>query len=752
MVAEPNNMISEAIDSGIGTSKVANITLTSSIDSLSDVDLFRFELESGAGIIIDLDSLDPPGNTTGLDSYLRIFDSEGNELAFNDDYSPESETFSTDSYLGFIANQTGTYYVGVSSIANSNYNPINGNNSDVGAEDFVTTDYNLNLEIVEVIADEDDNNTISEAIATNRDDSGDTVVKGEIELEADVDLFEFELAAGQGIRIASSADDSDSSLDSYLRIFDGSGNELAFDDNSTYNASTPAEATTDSAIAFAPETPGAYYVGVSSAGNFDYDSVNGNTNLNFSPNTGFSTGKYQLELEVVDIVPDTDDNNTIAEAKNSGVASGGERSGIVNGTIDPELDVDVFRVNLGSGDGVYLDIDALTGLDSQLNSFLRIFDESGNELAFDDNDEANFTGDLSTDSAIAFAPETPGEYFIGVSAAGNFDYDVVNGRNNFSSNIVSPFSTVGNYELAIDIVAVTPDEDPDNTITEATATGISSTGETNTVVTEAIDSFFDVDLYQFQLDAGEGINIDINAAIADSELDSYLRLFDESGNELAIDDDDDNNLGDDTTADSLLNFVADTSGTYFLGISSAGNTDYDAVAGRDNFSNNSGLSAGSYELVMEVSEVIPDTDLDNTIVEATATGISSTGTTSTTIDNAIANNRDVDLYQFQLNQGDTITFDVDAAILGTGLDSVLRLFDSSGVEIANNDDGTASDETSSTDSLLEYTATANGEYYLGVSSFANFNYDPLNGSTNFSNDVGSSSGDYSLTINIAEEI
>ncbi len=206
---------------------------------------------------------------------------------------------------------------------------------------------------------------------------------------------------------------------------------------------------------------------------------------------------------------------------------------------------------------------------------------------------------------------------------------------------------------------------------------------------------------------------------------------------------------EDTTADSLLNFVADTSGEYYIGVSSEGNTNYDVVNGSNNFSNASGFSTGSYQLEIDISTVINDDDIDNTISEAIDTGISSVGERSTTISDTIAPASDVDLYKFQLDRGDTITLDIDAAIQDSSLDSVLRLFDGAGNEIANNDDGFASDETSSTDSLLEFTAEIDGEYYLGVSSFPNFEYDPINGSTNFSNDIGTSSGDYDLTMVIS---
>ena len=47
---------------------------------------------------------------------------------------------------------------------------------------------------------------------------------------------------------------------------------------------------------------------------------------------------------------------------------------------------------------------------------------------------------------------------------------------------------------------------------------------------------------------------------------------------------------------------------------------------------------------------------------------------------------DVDLFQVQLDLGDRLTIDIDAEINGSSLDSILRLFDSEGNEVAVNDD------------------------------------------------------------------
>ena len=742
MATEPNNLISEATDSEVSSAENQSVTFSGRIDTISDIDLYGFELNEGEGITLDIDTVNAANNTANFDSYLRVFDADGQELAFNDDYSLDSEEFSLDSYIGFIANSTGEYYVGISSFANQNYNLVDGNNVNQSRATFIAGDYDLTLDIVEVVTDDDPDNTIAEATNTEiGNEIRDTVIDAEIETEADVDFYRFELGQGEGIEINALADNSE--LDSYLQLFDADGNELAFNDNSD----DPNNITNDSAIAFAPEA-GEYYVGVSSAGNYDYDEVNGDTNLNFSSNTGISTGNYQLQLEVVEVVADEDPDNTIAEAIVSNVSSGLD-SAVFSGEIDAEFDVDVYQFQLAAGEGVNLNINAEV-LDSELNSFLRVFDSQGNELAVDDNNDANFTGDFSTDSNLTFVPETSGEYYVAVGTSGNFDYDPLNGRNNFSRDPISPFSTTGNYELEISAVEITEDSDPDNTISEATAIGVSQAGTSSKVISGEIDPASDVDLYQFELNRGEGITVNVDTA--QSELDSYLRLFDSQSNELAFDNDDEGEFAEDSGTDSLLNFAAENSGTYFIGISSDGNTNYDAIAGKNNLTPTTGFSTGSYELALEISAIVSDSDPDNTISEAVDTEVSSQARQSASFSDAIDSQEDVDLYRFQLDRKDTIALDLDAADLGSKLDSVLQIFDKDGNQLASNDDGSASDEDSNLDSYLEFTAETTADYYIGASSYGNFNYDLINGSNNFSNNFGSTTGSYSLAIDITESI
>ena len=80
-----------------------------------DVDLFKVVLKAGQSFTIDVDARSLPSSST-LDSYIRLFDSRGRELARNDDANG-----SLDSLLSVITRTAGTYYVGISGYGNSGY-------------------------------------------------------------------------------------------------------------------------------------------------------------------------------------------------------------------------------------------------------------------------------------------------------------------------------------------------------------------------------------------------------------------------------------------------------------------------------------------------------------------------------------------------------------------------------------------------------------------------------------------------------
>jgi hypothetical protein len=121
-------------------------------------------------------------------------------------------------------------------------------------------------------------------------------------------------------------------------------------------------------------------------------------------------------------------------------------------------------------------------------------------------------------------------------------------------------------------VIVTPDQtaaipkEKNDTLATAIATGLSSaTPGTYVARGEIGDNNFqslDVDLYKVQLNAGDELHADIDAQAFGSSFDSLMRIFDASGRPLAGDDDEVNG-----GFDSHLEFVAPSTGTYYVGIS-----------------------------------------------------------------------------------------------------------------------------------------------------------------------------------------
>ncbi|MEL4895301.1 calcium-binding protein, partial [Crocosphaera sp. Alani8] len=81
-------------------------------------------------LTVDIDSI--PYEIEGiddiqrLDSELRLFDAEGNELLLVTGAAAPDEIFTAnrDAYLEFTAEEDGTYYVGVAQLGNRTYNPL----------------------------------------------------------------------------------------------------------------------------------------------------------------------------------------------------------------------------------------------------------------------------------------------------------------------------------------------------------------------------------------------------------------------------------------------------------------------------------------------------------------------------------------------------------------------------------------------------------------------------------------------------
>ena len=118
-----------------------NYTITNSIDSPNDVDIWRIHLNAGDTLSVATDTLDD----FTPDTILSLFDDEGTLLFFDDDSGPSFESF-----LEYEAASSGNYFVAVSSFANF---PTGGGDFAHGGPEynefgFSTGSYTLSFDIL----------------------------------------------------------------------------------------------------------------------------------------------------------------------------------------------------------------------------------------------------------------------------------------------------------------------------------------------------------------------------------------------------------------------------------------------------------------------------------------------------------------------------------------------------------------------------------------------------------------------------
>ena len=316
---DSNDQISEAFSLSVGGS-----TSGFSIGT-SDVDMFAFTVASGQQVAFDIDR----GAASTLNSYIRLFNGAGTELASNDDGNnnglpPEQSTL--DSYLEYTFPSAGTFYLGVSAAGNSTYSPISGMGDVSGLS---TGDFTLSLTDL----NPDPNDQISEAFPLI---VGGSAASASISPADDVDMFAFTVTSGQ--QVAFDIDRGGAStLDSYIRLFNGAGTQLASNDTGNNNGPAPEPSPLDPFLQYTFSSAGTYYLGVSSAGNSTYSPVTGMGDV-----AGGSTGDFTLSLTNVT-------SRDYGDAPDSYLtldASGGPHhmiaANLFLGTAAPDLDSDGF--------------------------------------------------------------------------------------------------------------------------------------------------------------------------------------------------------------------------------------------------------------------------------------------------------------------------------------------------------------------------------------------------------------------------
>ena len=541
--------------------------------------------------------------------------------------------------------------------------------------------------------------------------------------EDDVDLFKFDLDAGETVRLPETIellDDDGNAIGATaeLKMFDVTGTSISLAPDGPDH------------VIYQPLQTGTFYVGVSGNGNTSYD-----------PNTegsgfGSAAGNYNLTIETTSSRTGDEPNDTLTDATDTGLTLTNPGTFSYSGEIGDNTniledeDVDFYKFDLDIGEEVSFTLPEL--FDENSNPIgpatLRLFDSNGFDIGW--------TNDPNDPNQGTFFTLEAGTFYLGISGDGNSSYD---------PNIEGSGSgwNIGTYDLTIQTIGRTMGTGETNdTLTDATDTGLTLTnsgtfsysgeiGDNTNLLPED-----DVDFFKFDLDIGEEVSFNLPEFFDENNNPmgmATVRLFDSNGFDIGwTNDPNDFNKG---------TFSTPEAGTFYLGISSDGNYGYDPNIEGSGY----GWNIGTYDLTIQtIDRPMGDDEPNDTLTYATDTGLTLTNPGTYAFSGEIGDNanilpdEDVDFFKFDLDLGEEASFNLpelfDENNNPMGMATV-RLFDSTGFDIGwTNDPNDFNKGTFSTPEA--------GTFYLGISSDGNYSYD--------SNIEGSGSGwnigTYDLTI------
>ena len=510
----------------------------------------------------------------------------------------------------------------------------------------------------------------------------------------DVDFYEFTLQTGQTISIEADLDvNSNSQLDSYIRLFDNSNNQVASnDDDGSYGG--------DASLTYTAASGGTFRLGVSGAPNSNYIPTTANSGVSGS------TGAYVLKLS-----PNAPDvpGDTIATASTLTLGQATSSTQIGNGFFASK-DVDFYSLNLAADDEIVVSLAGLGGA----SGFIRLFNSSGSQL------ETSST-QSGTSPTLNFANGSSSQtVYIGVSTFANQTYQPSTPGSGTAGGATYSYTLLADLDLP-------PGEDAVGD-TFATATAVTLTGgqttTRNSTIGDNSTGGTDVDMFEFSLVANQTIVLDIDTEYP-SSFDSYLRLFDSTGTQVTFNDNDNN------SSDAYLSYTATTAGLYRVGVSGAPNSSYNPTTAH------SGTSGSTGDYTLKLIPNAADAPGD-TIATATSLAIGNSATAA--IGDGFFGSKDVDFYELFLGSEENLAVTLSGINGGSGY---LRLFNASGTQLAN-----SSTTYGSSPSLNYLNGTTSQTVYVGVSTLQNQSYNP---NTAGSGTAGGSSLTYTLNTGLLGE-
>ncbi len=573
---------------------------------------------------------------------------------------------------------------------------------------------------------EDPNGLISGAILVNPSLDGSATLEasgrigsdGAVDIGADdVDIYRIELASAGRLIISTSTNTGDpQDFDTYVRLFADNGSLIASDDDGAGNGGF-------AHLEVADLSPGVYYLGVSGAGNSNYDPAGGGR-------TDGATGSYTVSFALSNIDPNGLLSGAVSVVFGSDLqpATFAGLIGADYGNPVGSLDVDLFKVVIPDNGTLLIDVDTLDA-SGYVDSFLRVLSENGMQLASSDDDLArdlagNFvereaapgdsqvidstTGQFAghvTDSFIKLTVTRGGVYYFGVSDYLNQAYDPTNLNNRSSAGPGGTYSLTFRF-ISTDVNGSIAQAVIGRAIPFEAANGAIGTDSDPISGASQDVGDKDVDFVRIVVTSQSLLEIDVDSTINytgnTAPFDSTLTLFNANGDRIAFNDDFEG-------TDPLIQYLAQP-GTYYFAIAGFGNDSFDP------FSLGSGSpgATGNYRVSVRLfskssvkfvaDDTIGFTDIQNLPVGSTVRGVLGTDT------GYASGSADVDLYKYVAPSNGFVTAAADGQE-SFSADTFLRVFDSSGKELAYNDNR-AADERGS---LVTAAVKKGKTYYIGVS-------------------------------------
>lgn len=505
-----------------------------------------------------------------------------------------------------------------------------------------------------------------------------------------------------------------------IRLFDSSGNQIAIATGTS--GAFPTLATDPNTI----YPIGTYYIGISSAGNDAYSIADGS-----NATGGSATGSYALTVGAsnpdpngvaqgavaVDLTDPTTvlSNNYTANEFSGILGSDPATDGSSDRVTVPDGDVDMFKV-VAPDSGTLTIQTSTQGLSSPADTYLVVYDANLNQVAANDD-----ISSFDTDSRITLTVTSGATYYVAVTNYANRTFSVSDPYNRVAGSTATP----GNYTL--DFTFDNGDRNGTAFLaTNATVGGSVSAAigsDSGVALAGANGGNKDVDFYAYSPRSSGLLDLTVTGT---GSFQGSLALWTLSSDGTSL-----TKVGESTGDGAELVYQVAGSTTYYVSVTGVGNDSYNWYS----LGSGTGGSVGNYTLASSLKASSQISSLSDGAISYSPQTLS---LATPVYDNLgqdaalIVGSGDVDLYRFTPTATGNYDFRTDTSREGSA-DTVLRLFDAGGNQIAINDNLSSS----TTASFIRAALTAGTTYYLGVSGTGNATYNASTGAGTTNGSTGS---------------